>query len=159
MTEIHFDSCQHCGKNMAGLPSRRRRKYCSFDCVQDARRAAGPARFWARVDKSGAGCWLYMGFRKWDGYGWVARSRGHGDYRWMTAHRYAWMLTNGEPPEGMHLLHTCDNPPCCNPAHLRLGTHDENMAEMKAKGRWNSGHTKKYKPVLHPDRVRPKRAA
>lgn len=110
-------------------------------------------RFWAKVEKTDS-CWLYRGFIKWDGYGWLCRNG-----RYMTAHRYAWTLTNGEPPAGAHILHQCDVPACCNPDHLRLGTHRDNMAEMMERGRHNSSQIKKYKPVLHPDRVRPKRAA
>lgn len=108
-------------------------------------------RFWARVDKDGPnGCWLYTGFRKWDGYGWLSR---YG--RFMTAHRYAWILTHGDPQQGMSIMHICDNPPCCNPAHLKLGTHAENMADCKAKGRVNGFN--RSKPLLHPNRVRPVR--
>ncbi len=134
------------------------KKFCKAACAFAHKRAQGPQNFWAKVDKNGAGgCWLYMGFRKWDGYGWVARSEGNNKPRWMTAHRYAWILTNGQPPEGMHLLHTCDNPPCCNPAHLQLGTHLENMADMRAKGRTSKGKRKYGHQVLHPDRIRPVR--
>ena len=112
-------------------------------------------RFWAKVDKNGQnGCWLYTGFIKWDGYGWTCR-RG----RYMTAHRYAWILTHGEPQPGLEIMHLCDNPPCCNPAHLRLGTHTENMADMAARGRANGGNPKVRKPSLHPGRVRPVREA
>lgn len=113
-------------------------------------------RFWGAVDKSAGpdGCWPYLGFLKWDGYGWVRRAGKN-----IAAHRYAWTLTHGPIKGGAHVLHACDRPACCNPAHLSLGTHDDNMAEMKKKGRVNSGNIKKYKPVLHPDRVRPRRAA
>lgn len=136
-----------------------KQKYCSQVCMGKSYRAT-PDRFWEKVDKSAGpdGCWPYMGFRKWDGYGWLARTID-GKQKHMTAHRCAWILTQGFPPEGMHLLHKCDNPPCCNPTHLRLGTHDENMDDMRKRGRNNSGQIKKYKPVLHPNRVRPKRAA
>jgi hypothetical protein len=51
------------------------------------------------------------------------------------AHRVAWTLANGPIPAGMHVLHTCDNPPCCNPGHLWLGTQADNMADMARKGR------------------------
>lgn len=86
-------------------------------------------RFWEKVEKTDS-CWLYRGFIKWDGYGWLCRNG-----RYMTAHRYSWILAHGHPPEGAHILHTCDVPACCNPAHLRLGTHEDNMADMKAKRR------------------------
>lgn len=120
----------------------------------------GARLFWGKVDKDAGpdGCWLYMGFRKWDGYGWLARHI-RGKMRYVTAHRYAWMLTHGEPADGLHIMHQCDNPPCCNPAHLKLGTHQENMADMAAKGRSNAGHPKDRKPKLWPDRVRPVKEA
>lgn len=51
-------------------------------------------------------------------------------------HRLAWEAHNAEPiPEGMHILHSCDNPRCFNPAHLRVGTHQENMDDMVARNR------------------------
>lgn len=151
---IRRKTCAHCAGEIPRGTSNR--KYCCVACDKAALRAQGPARFWAKVDKAGpGGCWLYMGFRKWDGYGWVSRSAGDRKYRWLTAHRYAWILTHGEPADGLHIMHTCDVPACCNPSHLRLGTHLENMADMRAKGRSNNS-TKKS---LHPDRVRPRRVS
>jgi hypothetical protein len=54
------------------------------------------------------------------------------------AHRKAWALIYGPIPAGMLVLHRCDNPPCCNPAHLYLGTHKDNYRDMASRGRWVS---------------------
>ncbi len=51
------------------------------------------------------------------------------------AHRASWQISFGPIPDGLQVLHTCDNPPCCNPAHLFLGTQLDNIYDMCAKGR------------------------
>ena len=51
----------------------------------------------------------------------------------VTTHRLA-MMIEGNDIDGWHVLHSCDNPPCCNPAHLRLGTHKENMEDRSDRG-------------------------
>lgn len=83
------------------------------------------AQFWASVDKRGSReCWPWTGASNGGGYG-SARFNGQR----ITAPRAAWVLAHGEIPAGMHVLHACDNPPCVNVAHLRLGTHADNMAD------------------------------
>lgn len=92
------------------------------------------ARFWAKVDKSAGaeGCWPWTGARNWQDYGIFKLAGGtHGQ----SAHRYTWEVTNGRIPDGLQVLHRCDNPPCCNPAHLWLGTNTDNVADKMAKGR------------------------
>lgn len=76
-----------------------------------------------------SGCWLWIGSTVTDGYGvWVA----HGQ---RTAHRAAYVMHKGAIPNGLHVLHKCDQPNCVNPEHLFLGTHQDNMADLRAKGR------------------------
>jgi hypothetical protein len=91
--------------------------------------------FWDRVKKAGDGdCWPWMGCRDIKGYGriWI---RGKDK---MT-HRVAWELTNGPIPEGICVLHICDNPPCCNLKHLWLGTQQANVRDCISKGRFIYG--------------------
>jgi hypothetical protein len=92
-------------------------------------------RFWSKV-RTGteADCWewtagLYGGKR----YGSFRVSKELGNH---LAHRVAFGLSNGGIPDGMDILHRCDNPRCCNPKHLFAGTAKDNVDDMMAKGRW-----------------------
>lgn len=89
-------------------------------------------RFWPKTKKVGD-CLEWQGVRGKAGYG-KTGAGGRGGKTLLT-HRLAWELTNGPIPEGMCVCHTCDNPPCVNPDHLWLGTHDDNMRDKVAKGR------------------------
>lgn len=92
------------------------------------------AAFWRKV-RRGAGCWEFHGGRSRTGYGYF----GNGPGRTILAHRYAWTITHGPIPEGMHVCHHCDNPPCVRPDHLFLETPTGNHADKVAKGRQAKG--------------------
>jgi hypothetical protein len=102
--------------------------------------------FWSRVDrKENNECWEWTGNRTAKGYGRV-RMPGMATRR---AHRVAWFLSKGKlPPDNMLVCHKCDNPPCCNPFHLFLGTSLENNEDMRAKGR-QSKHRPPGKPKIY----------
>ena len=89
------------------------------------------AAFWSRVDRSAgpSACWPWLGGTHAGGYGTVA-FRG----RVELVHRVVWYLTYGDWPVDC-VLHSCDNPPCCNPTHLFEGGRLENARDRKAKGR------------------------
>lgn len=93
-------------------------------------------RFWAKVRKgSPDDCWEWTASRLPQGYGCFAIS-AEGSRKTWRAHRVAYILSTGQPiPDGMCVCHSCDNPPCCNPAHLWLGTTGENTRDMASKGR------------------------
>lgn len=92
-------------------------------------------RFWSKIDRASPNeCWPWTRSKSVGGYGhWSYWEDGK--CRSTTAHRQAWTLINGPIPKGLQVLHKCDNPPCCNPNHLWLGTHADNMADKVAKGR------------------------
>ena len=95
--------------------------------------------FWTRVNKT-AGCWEYLGKKDKDGYGRMTVYTGSPcQAKSVRTHRLSWMLSRGDIPAGLCVLHTCDNPSCVNPDHLWLGTVADNNRDMKEKGRAKQG--------------------
>jgi hypothetical protein len=102
-------------------------------------------RFWKKIDKNGpvpahcqelGPCWIWLTYKDEHGRGQIDTSKGL-----RHAHKVSWELHNGPVPDGMCVLHRCDNMGCPNPAHLRLGTQLENIQDKIAKGRLPVGAT------------------
>ena len=131
--------CEHCGALF--IPARANIRHCSFKCNRMTLRALkidSPDDFWKYVGVRGKNdCWRWLGPAKdSNGYG-TARVYGIASLkqvRWRT-HRLAYRLTFGEIPRGLMVCHKCDNPICCNPAHLFLGTSAENNTDRSRKHR------------------------
>lgn len=102
-------------------------------------------RFWARVEKCFHGnecqhcCWAWQGHCLASGYGTVSWKLKGAPGKWDYAHRMAWSINHGAIPQGMVIMHTCDYPSCVNPAHLQLGTPQDNARDAQAKGRLMAG--------------------
>jgi hypothetical protein len=86
-------------------------------------------RFWSKVEKSDE-CWKWTAGKHNAGYG-VFWEKG----RFYKAHRWSWERERGPIPDGLNLLHKCDNPACVRPDHLFLGTQKDNVNDMVSKGR------------------------
>lgn len=101
--------------------------------VHGWRKPTAAERFFAKVNKRGPDeCWEWQARTDKVGYGRFSPDSS----RLVAAHRWSYEHATGETiPEGMLILHSCDNPPCVNPAHLRVGTSADNAADREARGR------------------------
>jgi len=146
MNEIRF--CDVCGKEIIrkrGKWSKNCRTTCGHSC---AGKLATPnhssisviERFWNKVKIiQQDDCWIWTG----------ATVKKYGEFAFegkiQSTHRVSWQIHFGTIPDGMDVLHHCDNPPCINPKHLFLGTHSDNMQDAKRKGRkYCSGDKRQY---------------
>jgi hypothetical protein len=114
------------------------------------------ARFWAKVDKRGVDdCWPWTGTQHVANREYTPMVYGSfsfrldGKHKTINAHRLAWIIVNCQsPPAGWVICHKCDEPLCCNPAHLFAGTRADNQRDMQAKLRSGVLGTKNPKAVL-----------
>lgn len=154
--------CRVCGKDFSVQANQVRHGagvYCSLVCMRVFER--DPQRFWEHVDKNGpppahypelGPCWLWVGNR--------AGKKGEEKYgilgfrgQRMLAHRASWLLTYGQIPTNLKVLHRCDIRHCVNPAHLFIGTLKDNSRDCQNKGRGNHPSGKNHHSYLRPDLV------
>ncbi len=102
-----------------------------------------------------SGCWEWTGTRNAGGYGIVCLMLG-GERSTMPAHRVQWMRCHGEIPDGMVVMHLCDNRACINLLHLAVATQAGNLTDMRLKGRANTSGLIKHPRLTAPERTLPK---
>jgi len=155
-----FSNCLFCEKRFRWRTASEPRRFCSRACDLEWRRreSLNPVRFWSLVDTSDGpdACWPWTGNRNKYGYGVISLFLD-GKATLTIASRWAYFLIYGVRPGKQWVLHTCDNPPCCNPRHLYLGTPAQNSTDMVRRGRSARGLMKKD-TKLSDDAVREIRA-
>lgn len=144
-------TCETCGKSYMIEPNQLHRAehhFCSDACRYALYRIDPVERFW-KYCGSEAGpnaCWIWKGTRITQGYG-VLKVKG----KMVRAHRFSYELHYGPIPDGLDVLHSCDTPACCNPAHLRAGTDAENRQDALDRGRVPLGD--EHWTHQHPERL------
>lgn len=128
-------TCDACGTPFTRKMSQADRSVgnaCSRACSGKVRKGGPERRFWSFVDRSGGpnACWPWTAGRNRSGYGRFTQSG-----KFVFAHRAALRFSGVDAPDGAVVMHACDNPPCVNPTHLRVGSWGENIRDMIAKGR------------------------
>lgn len=122
--------CNGCGKEL-NRPASQVLPYKEHFC--NACKFTLERRFWRRVE-FGNGCWNWTGARTPVGYGTFHRNGAN-----LYTHRVSYEMCIGTVPNGLCVLHKCDNPRCVNPAHLFLGTKKDNTEDARKKGRMAVG--------------------
>lgn len=131
--------CPLCNKNKI----RNSKNLRCWDCYVRETRSYDPLkRIMVHVSKTKE-CWLWTAFKDRDGYGKTLLF--HNGKRIQRAHRAIFSLVNGPIPEGMWLLHKCDNPSCVNPKHLYLGTVIENAKDKSLRMRIHGKKNPNYR--------------
>ena len=115
--------CRQCERSFKSVA--RRQRFCSPLCTWRHRMQS-----FLQEKKVSKSCWNWPGAKQGGGYGVIVRD-GHV----LKVHRLAYEAFNGVFPDSLQVCHHCDNPTCCNPSHLFVGTHQDNMRDRDMKGR------------------------
>lgn len=142
-------TCLFCSTSLTVVQISRQNRHCSSRCGNSARVKPPTERFWRFVPELGNGCQQWTGQILANGYG-AMRSGGKG-LPLIYAHRLSWQVQRGPIPEGLWVLHHCDNPPCVRIDHLFLGTPKDNTLDMLSKGRGPTGDRNGSK--RHPESI------
>lgn len=121
--------CIDCGKTIFDLGSQCRG--CYYKRINDKAKKNFKHRFMSKVKKTES-CWIWTACRNYAGYGLINIKK-----RSSLANRVSYTIFNGKIPDGLHILHRCDNPPCVNPKHLYAGTPTDNARDKSERGRCN----------------------
>lgn len=142
-----FDPCKYCGKLLRDIRATR----CQPCFWSHYPKRKMSERFFKYVKKT-KGCWIWTGTKNRLGYGQMT-TYNKGVRRGIASHRFSWEHHNSQIPKGSLVLHKCDNPPCVNPAHLFLGSHQDNVDDKRNKGRMPIGE-KCWNAILTEKKVR-----
>lgn len=137
MADRYSTVCCICGAEFSVKASDAKRgvKSCSVACGHIRRIQTNAISLRDRIEKriarpADGGCWNWAGALGKTGYGMINVAG-----KTKAVHRVMYELASGEIPEGLEIRHKCDNPRCCNPQHLEVGTHSQNMGDMRDRGR------------------------
>ncbi len=124
------------GENYRTNPFRRRKRRRPWQIWSFEMAGVSKELFWSHIDSSSLfGCWPWKGWSNGQGYGKIATSERGPRAGGTLAHRIAWEFEHGQIPDGLCVCHHCDNPRCCRPSHLFIGTKADNNRDMRLKGR------------------------
>lgn len=153
--ELAPKPCTVCGVTFAAKPwhspsAWADARFCSMRCARHARIVPIAERLMRHSERQPNGCVVWTGHT--DRQGGYGRCPHDGE---TLAHRVAWAATHGKIPDGLQVLHSCDNPPCINVDHLFLGTNTDNYRDKLAKQRQHRPiGTRNPRALLTPEQVR-----
>jgi len=134
-------TCHHCSKEFfvpKGVISETHPcNFCTRRCFYEHKKTFRTERFWSFVEIGKENdCWIWTGGKRRGGYGAATHPKTG---KQSPASRVAYEITKSDVPEGMVVMHSCDNPACCNPNHLSVGTALDNSRDMISKSRSLTG--------------------